>query len=73
LMLFFYLLCLVMLALTLKTIEVGKAYAIWAGLGTALIVTIGIVFFKETLSVQKIVFILFIIIGVIGLNLAGEH
>jgi small multidrug resistance pump len=71
-MLIFYILSLVMRTITLKTIEVGKAYAIWAGLGTALIVTIGIVFFKETLSVQKIVFIL-LIIGVIGLNLVGEH
>lgn len=72
-MLIFYLLSLIMLTLTLKTIEVGKAYAIWAGLGTALIVSIGIVFFKETINIQKIIFILLIIIGVVGLNLIGEH
>jgi small multidrug resistance pump len=58
-----------LLSLTLKRMGVGTAYAIWSGLGTALIVIIGILYFKEDVSVLKITSILLIVIGVIGLNL----
>jgi small multidrug resistance pump len=55
----------------LKKIDIGTAYAIWSGLGTALIATIGILWFKEPLSMMKIGSIALIILGVIGLNLGG--
>lgn len=58
-----------LLSLTLKRMGVGTAYAIWSGLGTALIVIIGIFYFKEDVSVLKVTSILLIVIGVIGLNL----
>jgi small multidrug resistance pump len=69
-MLFAYLLSLGGLALALRTIEVGIAYAVWAAAGTLLIALIGIVFFAESISLLKIVSILFVITGVVGLNLA---
>lgn len=72
-MLAFYVLSLAMLALALRRIEVGTAYAIWSGLGTALITLVGAFFFKEILSIQKTVFIVLIIIGVVGLNLSGAN
>lgn len=68
-MMIFYLLSLTMLTFALKKIEIGRAYAIWSGFGTALIATIGILFFKEALTLPKILFIGLIIIGVVGLNL----
>jgi len=71
LMLVFYVLSLSMLSLALKKIEVGVAYAIWSGIGIALITTVGIIFFKETISVSKIIFILLILVGAIGLNLTS--
>jgi len=43
----------------------------WAGLGLALIAAIGILYFKEPLSVQRMVFIGLIPVGVIGLSLSG--
>lgn len=52
----------------IKTIELGTAYAIWSGVGTALVAVIGIIFFQEALSLVKISSILLIIIGVIGLK-----
>lgn len=58
------------LSLALKQIELGIAYAIWAGLGTAIVAGIGVVFFGETMNGVKAVSILFIIAGVMGLNLA---
>ncbi len=66
-----YPLCFVFLAAVLKSIDVGVAYAIWSGLGTALIVTIGIVIFGEPISAIRVVSLGFIIVGVVGLQLSG--
>lgn len=60
-----------LLSLALKQIEVGVAYAVWSGVGIALIATIGILFFQESLSVEKVAFMGLIIIGAIGLNISG--
>lgn len=71
LMLFFYILSLSLLSLALKQIEVSVAYAIWSGIGIALIATIGIMFFQESFTIQKIAFIGLIIVGAMGLNMTG--
>jgi len=49
----FYGISLAALVFVLKKIEVSIAYAIWASLGTALIALIGIVWFKEPVSIIK--------------------
>ena len=59
------------LTLALKKIDLGVAYAVWAGAGTALIAVVGILYFKEPLSALKVLSIFLIIAGVIGLNLSG--
>ena len=64
----FYFLSFAALTFALKRIELGVAYAVWAGVGTALIAMIGIAFFKEPISVLKVLSIGLIIIGVGGLN-----
>jgi small multidrug resistance pump len=56
--------------LALKKMELGVVYAIWAGLGTAMIALIGIVWFQESVSLLKIVSIVFIVLGVVGLHLS---
>lgn len=53
----------------LKTIDLSITYAIWAGLGLALIAAIGVLYFKEPMTVPRMVFIGLILIGVIGLSL----
>lgn len=58
-------------SLALKKIDVGIAYAVWSGLGTTLIATVGILWFREPLSALKIISIGLIIMGVIGLRLGG--
>jgi small multidrug resistance pump len=68
----FYLASLAALSLTLKKIEVGIAYAVWSGVGTALIALIGIVFFHEEISAMKIGGILLVISGAVILNLASS-
>lgn len=54
-------------------LAVGTAYAIWAGLGTALIVAIGTLFLHQPLTPAKIFAIALIVIGVVILNLSGTH
>jgi small multidrug resistance pump len=73
LMILLYLASLAMLSLSLKRIEVGTAYAVWSGLGTAIIAVIGILAFDEQASLAKGVSIGLIIAGVVGLNLFGGH
>lgn len=57
---------------TLKYLELGTTYAIWAGLGTALVAIIGFVYFKESVTWIKVMSIAIIILGVIGLNLSTK-
>lgn len=57
------------LSLTLKTIEMGISYAIWCAVGMSLIALIGIVFFHESANPTKIISLLLIIVGVVGLCL----
>ena len=71
LMFLFYGLSLSALTLALKKIDVSVAYAVWSGLGTALIAGVGVLWFREPLNAMKIMSLLLIILGVIGLNLGG--
>ncbi|MFT5510598.1 MAG: small multidrug resistance pump [Hyphomicrobiaceae bacterium] len=66
-----YSLSLIGLTIVLKTIDLSVAYAIWCGVGIALIALIGIFFFKEPLTVQRVASLVLIIIGVVGLQLSS--
>ena len=59
------------LTFALKKIDVSVAYAVWSGVGTALIAVIGVYYFEEKVTAVKIASILLIIVGVVGLNLSG--
>jgi len=56
------------LALTLRTIPVGIAYAIWSGLGIVLVSIVGFVVLRQALDVPALIGIGFIITGVIIIN-----
>ncbi|KKI92499.1 hypothetical protein WQ54_09015 [Bacillus sp. SA1-12] len=73
LLLIFYVGSLVFLTLTLKTIDVSIAYAIWSGMGILLITCIGVFYFGESFNKLKVLSIILIIVGVTTLNLAVEH
>ncbi|MGW0117263.1 DMT family transporter [Streptomyces sp. NPDC003327] len=68
-----YLVAFALLAQALKTLQVGTAYAIWSGVGTAAVAAIGVLFLGETLGLAKIAGIVLIIAGVAVLNLGGAH
>ncbi|MFC2091366.1 DMT family transporter [Elusimicrobiota bacterium] len=67
-----YLVALWVFSLALKTIDIGIGYAIWGGIGTVLLVIIGMVFFKEQIILVQIFAISMIVIGSIILNLSGN-
>jgi small multidrug resistance pump len=66
-----YALSFVFLAAVLKRMDVSVAYAIWAGVGTALIAIIGIVIFDEPISGIRVASLGLIVVGVVGLQLSG--
>ncbi|MEV6328030.1 multidrug efflux SMR transporter [Streptomyces sp. NPDC051909] len=68
-----YLLAFALLARALKTLEVGTAYAIWSGVGTAAVAAIGALFLGESMNLAKIAGLVLIIAGVAVLNLGGAH
>ena len=69
LMFVMYAISFVFMALALKKLEVSTAYAIWSGLGTAVIAAIGILWFQESFSIPKLMGIVLVIGGVILLNI----
>ena len=48
-------------------------FQIWAALGTAIVSIIGILFFGEPVSKEKVICLTMILIGVVGLELLDEH
>jgi small multidrug resistance pump len=58
--------------LTLKTIPLGVAYAIWGGIGTVLIALIGFVVYKQALDAAAMIGMTLIIAGVIVMNLFSK-
>jgi multidrug transporter EmrE-like cation transporter len=69
-----YLLSVVFLSFATRRMDVGVAYAVWAGSGAALIAAAGIIYFKEPVSTLKVASIGLIIAGIAGLQLAdGGH
>jgi len=60
------------LTLTLRTIPVGIAYAIWSGVGVALIALVGWLIYGQTLDMPAFVGIALIICGVVVLNVFSK-
>ncbi|HXS65021.1 MAG TPA: multidrug efflux SMR transporter [Streptosporangiaceae bacterium] len=60
-----------LLNVALERLEVGPAYATWTGIGAAGTAIVGIVVLGESASVLKVASIALVVIGVIGLSLAG--
>ena len=67
-----YAIALYSLAQAVTEIELGIAYAIWAGLGTALIVLLGWAVFRQSIDAAAIVGVLMIVGGVVVINAFSE-
>jgi len=57
-----------LLALAMKTIPVGTAYAIWTGIGTVGVAVLGMALFGESKDIARILCIVLIVAGIIGLK-----
>lgn len=68
-----YMLAFGMLSQSLRTLDLGVAYAVWAGIGTAVIAVIGIIAFGEPGTLVKTFGLMLIIAGVVMVNLQGAH
>jgi len=58
-----------LVSVALKTLPVSIAYPIWAGSGTVGVALVGIVALRESLSVRKTVGVLFVVLGIVVLNM----
>lgn len=62
-----------LLGLVVRSISVSVAYAVWSGLGTALVAVVGFTLLGEQMTWLKAASLGLIVVGVVGLNLAGAH
>ncbi len=68
----FYAISFFFFTLALRGMDISIGYAIWAGLGTALITVVGIFWFREPVTYLKIISLFVVVTGVIGLNLSDR-
>lgn len=62
----------ILLFLAQKTIPIGTAYAVWTGIGATGAFVVGVLLFKDPASILRIISVLLIICGVIGLKLTVQ-
>ena len=56
------------LSTAVKTIPIGTAYAIWTGIGAVGTAILGIILFGESKEFMRMLFILLIVVGIVGLK-----
>ena len=59
------------LAIAMKTIPVGTAYAVWTGIGAVGVAILGMVLFAESREILRLICLFLIIAGIIGLKLVS--
>ncbi|MCB2294510.1 multidrug efflux SMR transporter [Clostridium algoriphilum] len=57
------------LSLSLKSLPLGTAYAVWTGIGTVGTVVLGVILFKEPIGIMRVICVVLIVGGIIGLKL----
>ena len=60
-----------LLAVAMKTIPVGTAYAVWTGIGAVGVAILGMLLFGESRELLRVVCLFLIIAGIIGLKLVS--
>lgn len=64
-----YIASLLLLSKALEQLPLGTAYAVWTGIGIVGTTVLGILLFKEQLTLLQTIFLLMIVVGIIGLKL----
>ncbi|HEY0604362.1 MAG TPA: quaternary ammonium compound efflux SMR transporter SugE [Herpetosiphonaceae bacterium] len=62
-----------LLAQALKTLPVGTAYAVWTGIGAAGTAIVGMLWLGESRDILKLVSLVMLVAGIIGLRVTSSH
>ena len=62
-----------LLAQALKTLPVGSAYAVWTGIGAAGTAIVGMLWLGESREILKLVSLVMLVAGIIGLRITSSH
>lgn len=62
-----------LLILAIKTLPLGTAYAVWTGMGAVGVAILGVFLFKESVDIYRIISILLVIMGIVGLKLSDNY
>jgi small multidrug resistance pump len=69
----FYVVAVWLMAIAMRHLEMGVTYAVWAASGTVITALVGIAVYNEHVSLQKIVGIILVLIGVFVLSMDRAH
>jgi quaternary ammonium compound-resistance protein SugE len=61
------------LSKAIKILSLSISYAIWTGIGAIGAIIVGILFFKESMSILQAFFVILLLIGIIGLKFTSPH
>ncbi len=61
-----------MMAIAMKSIPLGTAYAVWTGIGAVGVAVLGMFLFGESRDILRIICLVLIVSGIIGLKLVSE-
>ena len=60
-----------MLAVAVRDLPIGTAYAVWVGIGALGAAVLGVILFQEPLTLPRLAFLLLLLVAIIGLRLTG--
>jgi quaternary ammonium compound-resistance protein SugE len=63
----------VLLSISVRTLPIGTAYAVWVGIGAAGTALIGILLLGESANPGRLCFLLLLVIAIIGLKMTSQH
>ena len=61
-----------LLSMAMRTIPVGTAYAVWTGIGAVGVAILGMILFGESRDIIRIICLLLIVSGIVGLKLVSS-
>lgn len=64
-----YVVAFLLLGLAVQTIPLGLAYGIWGGAGAALTAVVGAIFWREGMSLRKIIGIILVVVGIVAMEM----
>lgn len=60
-----------LLAVAVRDLPIGTAYAVWVGIGALGAAILGVILFQEPLTLPRIAFLLLLLVAIVGLRLTG--